>query len=959
MKKLRSVLSFLMVLALCLSLVTAAFAAEEEEAAVEEVTEEVAEEAAEEVVIDGAEVTFDNVPEGGSFYRRDKNGKYTIEIGDDEDAIVAAIRRGDVNCKSGNVAYVYENGAGELVSLTFYTSDLEALAKRYGETLHKWIINDDTNDAGWVIPEDSCTEGGVATRTCELCGTVETVPVEPDGHKWSSESGIAQWGEIIVEPTCTEPGLAQDFCTVCGAKGEKTREIDALGHDYVVVIDTYPTCLANSYDGTTYQLTDLTYHFECAVCGEVLAVKGDGKDSYSSFTASLEDMGEAYERISWTIDKRTDEEVCVLTPIEVKRIDSKGELKTVTGVPADAWKITEESYFEVMEAVMEGRENGWHGGYELVYYTRRPTCSTEGEAIYHCSVCGYRATVPVEPLNHGMEWVDFDEVPATFDFGDAVYNVYSANGDTYYELDDTWYTYDETAEEMTQVDEPDDPEPVWTTSSDIARFIGQADDFGALQFVRTRLIDCYWQTEDWYCPICKETMQGYWHTFTVDGEAYHYFELGETRRATSHVYDKDFEVTFGEGRDQKKFAVDLTTQSVLDLFDAFADQLLTPAPGQQPPAPGQQPAKPEVNEKNVSEFKEKLEERAMRGIDGIKDIQMPSCSEDGYFVVECAFATPTDATPTDLEDPHHPDNSNIEFVEAGTKASAQTVDKYMIGKNKDGDYEFQIGTKKQGKPGEESTYSWKATELEGLKVYTIPAYGHVWGSWNTYYTPNQDGNGNRNGYWERVCTLCNAVDSRIAEVAPAPCTELGLTHRYVELSTEPSTCVTPGKTTFICEVCGDTYEAELPLAQHTLVNVAEVPATEEAPGVTAGVKCSVCGEIISGCEVIEPVVENKFAVDLSGAEKTEAGISGTGKIVRTEGNQPVGKQYVYVVVNYERADGSTWAVAGTYSVDPDGTFDIPTITGVSDKLTSVLIVAVDAKVGADWAGHNVAPAAKV
>ena len=30
----------------------------------------------------------------------------------------------------------------------------------------------------------------------------------------------------------------------------------------------------------------------------------------------------------------------------------------------------------------------------------------------------------------------------------------------------------------------------------------------------------------------------------------------------------------------------------------------------------------------------------------------------------------------------------------------------------------------------------------------------------------------------------------------------------------------------------------------------EVPATETEPGTTAGTKCSVCGEILSGCEVI-------------------------------------------------------------------------------------------------------------
>ena len=96
-----------------------------------------------------------------------------------------------------------------------------------------------------------------------------------------------------------------------------------------------------------------------------------------------------------------------------------------------------------------------------------------------------------------------------------------------------------------------------------------------------------------------------------------------------------------------------------------------------------------------------------------------------------------------------------------------------------------------------------------------------------------------------------------------------------------------------------------------------------------------------------------YVLDLSGASVSGSEVSGTGTLRKSDGSAPDGKKYVYIVVNYERPDGSTWAVAGTYAVDSDGEFDLPSISGVSDKVSSVLVIGVDSKTGASWAGHNI------
>lgn len=69
--------------------------------------------------------------------------------------------------------------------------------------------------------------------------------------------------------------------------------------------------------------------------------------------------------------------------------------------------------------------------------------------------------------------------------------------------------------------------------------------------------------------------------------------------------------------------------------------------------------------------------------------------------------------------------------------------------------------------------------------------------------------------------------------------------------TTAATCGTPGVKTFTCTVCNATKTEEIPATgEHTPVEVSAKEATCTEAGYTAGVKCSVCGRIISGMEEI-------------------------------------------------------------------------------------------------------------
>ena len=69
-----------------------------------------------------------------------------------------------------------------------------------------------------------------------------------------------------------------------------------------------------------------------------------------------------------------------------------------------------------------------------------------------------------------------------------------------------------------------------------------------------------------------------------------------------------------------------------------------------------------------------------------------------------------------------------------------------------------------------------------------------------------------------------------------------------------ATCTEVGYTgDKVCKWCGIVMEKgkEIPMKEHTVVDVAAVEATCTTDGMTAGTKCSVCGTVLSGCEKVD------------------------------------------------------------------------------------------------------------
>lgn len=186
---------------------------------------------------------------------------------------------------------------------------------------------------------------------------------------------------------------------------------------------------------------------------------------------------------------------------------------------------------------------------------------------------------------------------------------------------------------------------------------------------------------------------------------------------------------------------------------------------------------------------------------------------------------------------------------------------------------------------------------------TVKELGHDLGEWIVTAEPTC----NNKGTEIRSCSRCDYFETReiaivnhnyVATVIAPTCTEKGYTtytcascgdsyvdnyinatgHQEVAVSAKPATCSSTGLTEGIkCSVCNEvlTAQAVIPKLAHTPEIIPAVPATCSSTGLTEGSKCSACGEIITAQETTAATEHTYVNV------VTKATLSKDGKIVPT------------------------------------------------------------------------------
>lgn len=140
------------------------------------------------------------------------------------------------------------------------------------------------NFGAWTVTKAAtCTESGISTRKCSVCGTEETMIVPSLGHSMTATAGKAA--------TCTEAGNSAYWsCSRChkyfsdaAGKTEIAKDswvIAALGHDEATRAAVAATCYASGRTAETY----------CKRCGLVLvpstSIPATGKHTYENGVCS-------------------------------------------------------------------------------------------------------------------------------------------------------------------------------------------------------------------------------------------------------------------------------------------------------------------------------------------------------------------------------------------------------------------------------------------------------------------------------------------------------------------------------------------------------------------------------------------------------------------------------------------------------------------------------------------------
>ena len=95
-------------------------------------------------------------------------------------------------------------------------------------------LGHDFSDEWTTLKDPTCTEEGEQAHVCERCGaTTDNMTLFALGHSFADEWITEK------EATCTESGIEYELCSVCGERQE--RDIEPLGHDYVLENDTPPS----------------------------------------------------------------------------------------------------------------------------------------------------------------------------------------------------------------------------------------------------------------------------------------------------------------------------------------------------------------------------------------------------------------------------------------------------------------------------------------------------------------------------------------------------------------------------------------------------------------------------------------------------------------------------------------------------------------------------------------------
>ena len=695
-------------------------------------------------------------------------------------------------------------------------------------------------DEGTVTtPSTSCKDSGVKTFTCANCGDTYTEEVAPLDHLMAES-------EPAVDATCVTPGkTAVLLCAYGCGHTEGGEVIPAPGHKHQAVV-TAPTCTEAGY--TTYT---------CA-CGDTytadeVAATGHNYTSAETKAPTCTEKGEMTFTCENCGDTYTEE------------IKANGH--TLTQVEAKAPTCTEAGYeaYEYCSACdyTTYKEVAATGHNHTATETKAPTCTETGVMTYTCS-CGDTYTEEIAVKDHTLTQVEA-KAPTCTEAGYEAYEYCSAcDYTTYKEVAATGHT------EVIDVAVPATCTTTGLTEGKHCSVCGTT--IVAQETVaapgHTEVIDAAKEatcsatglTEGKHCSVCDEVIT---EQIVIPMDSNNHVSAEPTWVQTADTHTKKYEccgyVTVEEA--DHEWAGNKCT--VCNYGCQHEYESVVTAPTCTEGGYTTNTCK-HCHDRYTSDPKEKLGHTEVT--DAAKD---PTCTEEGW-----------------TEGSHCSVCGDVFVKQEIVPAKGHAYDDGVITTPSASCYE--PGVKTFTCSGCNDTYTEEIAALDHNMVVEEPAVDA------TCVTPGKTA--------VLLCAYgCGHTEG--GEVIPAPghkhqavvtaptCTEAGYTtytcacgdtytadevsatgHGYTSAETKAPTCTEAGVMTYTCS-CGDTYTEEIEANGHTKETIPAVDETCTETGLTAGEKCSVCGEILNAQQEVPKADHTKETIPAVDATCTETGLT--------------------------------------------------------------------------------------
>ena len=208
-------------------------------------------------------------------------------------------------------------------------------------------------NTGTITTQPTCTEKGVRTRTCTICGEKRYESIAATGHKYSA------WKETKAA-TCTAAGTQTRTCSVC--KNVENKTIKAKGHTEVADSAVAATCTTDGKTAGSH----------CSVCGKVIkeqtVIKAKGHTVVTDKAVAA----------TCTTDGKTAGSHCSVCG---KVIKAQTVIKA-TGHKYGSWTVT-----------------------------KAATCTEAGSQKRSCTVCGNTETQTIKATGHKASGWMIDKQP--------------------------------------------------------------------------------------------------------------------------------------------------------------------------------------------------------------------------------------------------------------------------------------------------------------------------------------------------------------------------------------------------------------------------------------------------------------------------------------------------------------------------------------------------------------------